>query len=161
MTSQPNLPSLPGLETFQGLSLHHKDFGQSDFLTDASRQHVAVLGGAKSAADVAYMAAKAGKTVSWIIREEGSGPAAFLACEGKGPYRNSNEGFYNRFVGSFLPCPFGGATFLPRALHRSRVGRWVVGRFWDGVDSEHRRTANFGREEGRKMGFGNLEPDTP
>lgn len=41
-------------------------------------QRFAVLGGAKSAADVAYASAKAGKKVHWIIRASGNGPAALF-----------------------------------------------------------------------------------
>jgi len=41
-------------------------------------KYITVLGGAKSAADMAYACAKAGKSVSWIIRSSGNGLAAFL-----------------------------------------------------------------------------------
>ena len=122
-----------------------------------------MLGGGKSAADVAYAAAKAGKTVSWIIREEGNGPSAFFGAKGKGPYKNSNEGFYNRFVASWLPNPFrlGRPSWAERALHGTGVGRWVVRKFWERVDKGNRMDADFRREEGREMEFSNLEPDTP
>ena len=163
LTSLPYIPQVPGQHTFRGLALHQKSFGQSSFLENPDCQHVAVLGGGKSAADVAYAAAKAGKTVSWIIREEGNGPAAFFAAKGKGPYKNSNEGFYNRFVASWLPNPFrlGQPTWAERALHGTGVGRWIVRKFWAEVDRENRMGADFGRDEGREMGFVNLEPDTP
>jgi hypothetical protein len=67
--------------------MHHIDFGGSDVFTNGRLQHLVVLGGAKSAADIAYSAANAGKTVSWIIRKSGSGPAAFVNAKGIGPYR--------------------------------------------------------------------------
>ena len=161
MTSLPNMPHLPGQETFSGTLLHHKDFGCSTFLSSPKTQHVAILGGAKSAADVAYASAKAGKTVSWIIREEGNGPAALLSAKGRGPYRNSNESFYTRFVANFLPSPFSGRSWFGRFLHGTRVGRGVVRGVWERVDRENKRMVDYHRREGKDMGFGNLEPDTP
>ncbi len=112
---------------------------------------------------MAYAAAKAGKTVSWIIREEGNGPAAFLAAEGKGPYRNANESFYTRFVASWLPNPFrfGLPTRTEQILHGTGVGRWMVRKLWESVDAKSRKKADYGRDEGRENGFANLEPDTP
>ena len=163
MTSQPYIPKLPGADSFQGLSLHHKDFGQSSFLADPEKKHIVILGGAKSAADVAYAAAKAGgKTVSWIIREDGNGPAALFAAQPASPrYANSNEGFYNRYMACFLPNPFGIKSLLARLLQGTRLGRWYVSRLWDGFDKGLRAFNNYKREEGKEMGFENLEPDTP
>ncbi len=163
LTSLPCIPKIPGQDTFRSLAFHHKSFAQSSFLEDLKRQHVAILGGGKSAADVAYASAKAGKTVSWIIREDGNGPAAFLGAEGKGPYKNLNNSFYNRFVASWSPNPFvfGQPTWVKRVLHGTSVGRWLVRIFWVGLDKESRTKADFGRDEGSEMGFSSLEPDTP
>jgi len=161
MTSLPNMPYIQGREDFQGTMIHHKDFGQSSFLSDPKKQNVTVIGGAKSAADVAYASAKADKTVSWITREDGAGPAAFLSWEGKGMYKNSNESFYTRLVASFLPNPFGEKSYLSKFLHGTKIGQWIVEKVWDGIDKEHRRNVDYYREEGKEMGFENLEPDTP
>ena len=161
ITSLPNIPRLPGQETFQGQILHHKDFGQLGDLKEVQGRHFAVLGGGKSAADVAYAAAKADKVVSWIIREEGGGPAAFLSPEGRGPYANSNESFYTRFVASFLPNPFSKPSYLTKFLHGTYLGSWIVHKFWDIVDKGHRQKVNYRREEGKDNGFDKLEPDTP
>ncbi|KAL6721672.1 hypothetical protein ACLMJK_000776 [Lecanora helva] len=161
MTSQPNIPNLPGKESFQGRILHHKEFGELGDLKNIQGHHFAVLGGGKSAADVAYSAAKVGKVVSWIIREEGNGPAALLSCKGKGPYANSNDSFYTRLVASFLPNPFSKDSYLSKFLHGSRLGTWIVRRFWDAVDRAHRKEVDYQREEGKCNRFYNLEPDTP
>lgn len=161
MTSIPNIPLLPGQEDFQGKLLHHKDFAQLGDLKDVQGRRLAVLGGGKSAADVAYAAAKAGKVVSWIIREEGGGPAAFLSAKGRGPYANSNESFYTRFVASFLPNPFSKESYLSRFLHGTRLGSWIVRGLWDAIDKDHRRKVNYRREEGKGNNFDKLEPDTP
>ena len=162
MTSRPFIPKYVGQNQFLGLQLHHKDFGQYQYkiLHDPGINSIAVLGGAKSAADVVYACAKAGKTVSWIIRKDGAGPAAFTAAKGRGTYRNSNDAFYTRFVASLMPSPFNDRTWLYRFLQHTRVGNWFVRKFWDRVDQESRRLADYGREEGKAMGFENLEPDT-
>ena len=162
MTSNPYVPTLPGAETFTGLAIHHKAFGQSRFLLDPTKRHIVVLGGAKSAADVAYASAKAGKTVSWVIREDGNGPAAFFAPQPVSKrYANSNEGFYNRFLASFLPNPFGSKGLLSMILHGTWFGRIYLKRLWEGFDKGLRGVMNYQREEGKEMGFANLEPDTP
>lgn len=160
MTSIPNWPHFDGEQNFQGIIMHHRDFGQSTCLDDPRVQHVAVLGGAKSAADVAYGAAKAGKTVSWIIRDNGAGPAALLSAEGRGPYANSNDSFYTRLVASFLPNPFSKESYLSRFLHGTRVGRSLVRRIWGNIDKDNRKKVNYHRAEGKSMGFEVLEPDT-
>ena len=162
LTSQPYVPAILGAGTFQGLSLHHKAFGQSSFLSDSSKEHIVVLGGAKSAADVAYASAKAGKKVSWIVREHGSGPSAFFGVQPASPrYANSNEGFYNRFLANFLPNPFGSKSILYRLLQGTKIGRWYVNRLWNTFDTLLRGITNYEREEGKENGFANLAPDTP
>ena len=165
LTSRPNVPAILGKESFSGLAIHHKDFGQhqSTILSAYGPQHIVIVGGGKSAADVAYACAKApgSKKISWVIREDGNGPAAFLSAEGKGGYRNSNEAFYTRLMAAFLPNVFGGRGWVGRLLHGTRIGRWVVKKVWDQIDRDYRTKANFKREDGRDNGFGELEPETP
>ena len=119
-----------------------------------------MLGGAKSAADVAYSAAKADKDVSWIIRQSGNGPAFLLSPNVPGPYANSNTFGNTRLFATLLPNPFGG-SFLSRFFHKTKAGRWMVGKVWSAIDWDQRRQANYRRADGRERGFGNLEPDTP
>jgi cation diffusion facilitator CzcD-associated flavoprotein CzcO len=61
--------------------MHHRDFGSSSILKDHKVKQIAVLGGGKSAADIAYAAATAGKTISSMIRLKGSGPGALLPAK--------------------------------------------------------------------------------
>ena len=169
MTSQPQIPSLPGASEFQGKTLHHKSFGQeeSSLLADPSAQNICILGGAKSAADVAYAFAKSDgqkeKNVHWIIREDGNGPSAYFGVQPvSSRYANSNEGFYNRFLAAYLPNTFGRRWSLWKWLLQGNiVGRWYVARLWDGFDKGLRGLMNYQREEGKETGFANLEPDTP
>ncbi|KAI4283326.1 MAG: hypothetical protein L6R38_002241 [Xanthoria sp. 2 TBL-2021] len=167
MTSQPQIPTLPGSSDFKGRTLHHKSFGQSQtlLLEDPSVQNICIIGGAKSAADVAYACAKApvSRNIHWIIREDGNGPSAFFAAPAMTErYANSNEGFYNRFLASFLPNRFGNTWgWLKWLLQSTFLGRWYVKRLWDGFDKGLREFHDYQREEGKEMGFANLEYNTP
>lgn len=142
MTSEPHVPDIRGKDEFDGLIIHHKDFGQSNFLSDPSKHNIAMLGGAKSAADVAYACAKAGKNINWIIREEGGGPGALLSAEGKGGYASSIESFYTRLVASFLPNPFSRTSYFSSFLHSTKIGRWVFEKLWHSVDKDQRTKAD-------------------
>ena len=168
MTNRPEIPSLPGSSTFRGETLHHKSFGQKEksLLADPSAQNICILGGAKSAADVAYAFAKTSggkKNVHWIVREDGNGPCAFFAVQPVSErYANSNEGFYNRYLASYLPNTFGRRwAILKWLLQGTVLGRWYAKRLWDGFDKGLRGLMNYQREEGKETGFANLEPDTP
>ncbi|KAL9053509.1 MAG: hypothetical protein Q9206_003903 [Seirophora lacunosa] len=174
MTSQAQTPNLPGASAFRGKTLHHKSFGQEQrlLLQDPSVRNICIVGGAKSAADVAYACAKASvvgvtkREIHWVIREDGNGPSAFFAAPAMSPrYANSNEGFYNRLLAAFLPNRFGGAaewgSWLKWLLQGTALGRWWVKRLWDGFDKGLRGFHDYQREEGREMGFKNLEYDVP
>lgn len=162
LTSRPNMPGLPGHEAFRGTVIHNLDFGKSSMRKDAELKHIAVLGGAKSAADLAYSVAKAGKLVSWIIRQSGSGPAHFAPAEGIGPYRNSNELLYTRLTASLSPSIWNPQNWLSGLLHGTRLGRKVVGLLWHKFDAQ--RKAGFSGQQGvdgSDKGYSSLEPDTP
>ena len=161
LTSVPNMPSLPGQHSFKGQVMHHKDFGSSSILVDPDVTHVAVLGGAKSAADVAYAAATAGKQVSWIIRKSGSGPGGLLPAKGMGPYKNSNEVLYTRLTATLNPSMWTIRNWATRLLHRSWVGRRVVDWIWGTSDGSARREAGFKKRLSNDVtGYQNLQPDT-
>ncbi|KAI9728226.1 MAG: monooxygenase [Chrysothrix sp. TS-e1954] len=160
LTSIPYKPSLKGLDAFQGITIHHKGFGRSRVLEDAECRDVVVFGGAKSAADIAFAAAKAGKKVSWVIRRSGNGPSAFVPAKGQAIYRNSNESFYTRFVGAFLASRFEKRSWLSSCLHCSKIGRRIFWRIWNRINQRALHEADYEREDGRGHGFHNLNPDT-
>ena len=161
LTSTPCMPTLPGQESFSGDIIHHCDVTRSSILADSKIKHVAVLGGAKSAADMAYAAAKAGKRVSWIIREHGSGPAAMAPAKGVGPYNNSNEVLFNRFASSLNPSVWLPQTWFSHLLHATRIGRTIVESIWAHFDADVRRSADYKGHDDGMNGFSGLEPDTP
>lgn len=164
LTSNPNMPSIPGQDEYRGQMLHVKDFGrqQDSILRPKGPRRVAVIGGAKSAADVAYVCAKAGNEVDWIIRRSGAGPAAFVSAKASWPYGNSNESFYNRFTSHFLVSWFfdESKTWLGRFLYHTNLGRAVITKVWKAINHKARALANYDREDGRRNGFYNLKPDT-
>lgn len=161
LTSTPNVPKIPGQSEYKGTAIHHKEFGQTDILSNDQCRRIAVIGGAKSAADVAYAAAKAGKAVSWVIRKSGAGPAAFVDASGSGFYKNANESLYNRFVAPFVASLFSKRTWWVRFLHSTALGNKVLGNVWTNIDKGARGHANYDRPEGKENGFSNLKPDTP
>ncbi|KAK5937491.1 hypothetical protein PMZ80_010109 [Knufia obscura] len=164
LTSTPNVPSIPGQDNYQGQFLHHKGFAlhQASLFSATGPQRIAVIGGAKSAADVAYACAKAGKDVTWIIRRSGAGPAAFVSAKGSWPYNNSNESFYTRLTSHFLVSWFfdESKTRLGRFLYGTGLGRAFIGWVWKAISRKASGLANYDREDGRKNGFHNLRPDT-
>ena len=164
LTSTPNMPVIEGLGVYSGRVFHSRDFAANQQLLLASEttRNVVVVGGAKSAADIAYACAKAGKQVDWIIRRSGAGPAAFVAAKGKGPYKNSNESFYTRFTTHFLASWFfdESKTWLGHFLYRTRIGQLVLTRLWKSINRGAQALADFNRKDGRANGFYNLKPDT-
>ena len=164
VTSEPNMPVLPGKETFGGSVIHSEGFGQSAVLTSPDIQNVVVVGGGKSAADMVYACAKRGKSVSWIIRKSGTGPAAFIDIKGRGSgllaYKNAAEIGCTRMMTSLGPSAFTEPTWKSAFLHRNKIGRAIGEKVWQNADRDIRKEANYhGRDESRK-GFENLETDT-
>lgn len=164
LTSTANIPAIPGRGRYQGQILHHKDFGrhQDSILRSPKPRKIAVIGGAKSAADVAYACAKAGHEVHWIIRRSGAGPAAFVAAKGSGSYENSNESFYTRLTSHFLASWFfdESSTWLGRLLYNTSLGRGFLKVCWRVINRKAQKLANYDRHDGQKNGFFNLRPDT-
>jgi dimethylaniline monooxygenase (N-oxide forming) len=160
LTSIPNEPVLPGKEKFEGPVLHQESFGRSAVLASGHIKNVTIIGGAKSAADMVYASVKAGKTVSWVFRTSGTGPAFFLSPKGKGPYKNAFEIGSTRLAGTVTPSVLGPDTWWTRFLHGTRVGNRIVDSVWTGADKETRAGLVA---EGRDVNkdFLKLEPHTP
>jgi hypothetical protein len=132
MTSEPNIPKFEGEETFNRPLFHLIDFPKQ-FSTVKNTKRVAVLGGAKSAWDVAYSYAAAGVTVEWIIRKSGNGPN-WMSPPYVTPLKKWLEKLvFTRLLTWFSPCIWGDADGYKRIrhwLHGSSIGRWIVNKFW-------------------------------
>lgn len=110
---------------------------------------------------MAYSAVKAGKSVSWIIREPGTGPGFFLAAKGIGPYKNAYAIGSTRIAASLSPSILGPENWWTRFLHGTSWGAKMVMGFWEGVNRDVGKVADFEGREGAKEGFGRLKPHTP
>ena len=161
-TTIPNMPVLPGQSLFQGPILHQKEFGKATgtILASDSYRAITILGGGKSAADMVYDSVKAGKKVSWVIRETGEGPAAFAGAAGKGPYRNGPEIAATRMLSALSPSCFAPISWWTKFIHGSKYGRSIVAKIWLGADQACRDLARFQDREGALPGFGNMKSST-
>lgn len=136
LTSEPCMPSLPGRNEFEGKVLHSKVLGRPEtntLIDDPSIRQVVVYGGSKSAFDTVYLLLHAGKTVDWVIREEGGGPSIMtpLTILGQPSFRLNNS----RLMGLFSPHPFAipkRRSWWDRTMHQ-RAGQFaqcIILFFW-------------------------------
>lgn len=159
LTSVPNIPEIPGADKFEGTIVHHKEFGRSGILQTC--KCITIVGGAKSAADMAYACAKAGKEVHWVIRKNGNGPANYLPADAPiSYYGNSNAAFHTRFMNAIVTSIFAPATWGTRFLHQTAMGRVLFRFIWRNLNQDLLTRANYDREDGKTNGFANLKPDT-
>jgi cation diffusion facilitator CzcD-associated flavoprotein CzcO len=132
LTSQPNMPTLPGQDTFESPLFHIKDFAAHASTLQTAR-HVVVLGGAKSAWDAAYAYAEAGVTVDMVIRPSGRGPV-WMAPAYVTPLKKWLEKLvHTRFLQWLSPCIWGaedGYGGIRGFLHSTWAGRKLVDAFW-------------------------------
>lgn len=157
--SLPNMPDLPGREKFDGKIVHSEAFGETKILANKDIDHISVIGGGKSAADMVYEAVKAGKTVSWIIRTSGTGPAFFAPLDEKTPWDNVVEASHTRIMSWLMPCVFNPESLWTWFLHRTMIGISIVNAIFSSVDKRMRIKADYKGRESTK-GFEKLEYDT-
>ncbi len=154
LTSRQYMPCLSGKEKLDRPIIHQENFGQSSILSSPNVQCVTVLGGAKSSADMVYASVKAGKKVSWIIRETGTGPAFFVSPKGKGPYKNAFELGSIRVASALSPSFLAPESWWTRFLHETNLGRKIVNGIWTGANNETQPPTNIKHRE-------KLLPHTP
>ncbi|KAF2215466.1 hypothetical protein CERZMDRAFT_94875 [Cercospora zeae-maydis SCOH1-5] len=139
LTSQPNFPQYPGAETFNAPYFHAKDFCRQGQTIKTSKRAV-VVGGAKSAFDVAYAYAEQGVPTDLVIRPSGNGPVWISYPYVMGGKR-LEQLLHVRWMQLFSPCPWGSesgwlAGKLRNFLHGTAVGRFIVDKFWAGLSGE-------------------------
>jgi hypothetical protein len=137
ITNRPHRPILPHVDDFQCPIIHSAELGrQVDKVTSKAVKTVAVLGGAKSAYDSAYVAASQGKKVHWIIRSSGKGPAwVFPPYTQLGPIKAWRERLpVRRFIACFSPWLWDdGMGWLRNFLHHTWLGKKVSQAFWGDI----------------------------
>lgn len=163
--TQPYVPSLPGQDSFNGPIIHQKEFGRSRIFTAEesdleSHVKVTVLGGSKSAADIAYAAAKdknQPREVTWIIRTTGTGAIIMSSPKGFGKYRSLAELGSTRAMAAMSSAnPYVEDSWWSSFLHRTIIGEWLLNKIWSQPAVESDRLANFEGREGRLEGFEGL-----
>lgn len=108
LTSTPNVPKYPGQESFIPPFFHVKEFCVRGDVINTAKKAV-VIGGAKSAFDVAYAFVEKGDVeVDMIIRENGGGPVWLLPPYVTPLKRKAEELLHTRFFTWFSPTPWGG-----------------------------------------------------
>ncbi|KAG9657815.1 putative dimethylaniline monooxygenase, partial [Aureobasidium melanogenum] len=125
LTSTPNMPVYVGAEQFDKPFFHAKDFcTMAPKLKDV--KDAVVVGGAKSAFDVAYAMVESGAKVDLIIRPNGHGPV-WIASRYVTPLKKRIDTILNvRFMTWFSPCPWGGEDGYSgprRFLHSTSFGK--------------------------------------
>jgi len=132
LTSTPNMPHYEGQKSFTAPIFHAKDFCVQSEVMDKAKE-VVVIGGAKSAFDVAYAFATKGIQVDLVIRKSGQGPVWLLPPYVTPLKRKVEELLHTRFFSWFSPCPWGAEDGFPGVrnfLHGNAFGRWLVDKFW-------------------------------
>lgn len=140
LTSQPNFPSYLGSETFDAPYFHAKDFCRNGETVKTAKNAV-VVGGAKSAYDVAYAYSENGVNVDLVVRPNGNGPVWISYPWVMGGKKRLEQLLAVRWMTWFSPCPFGGVDgwqWVRNFLHGTAAGRLLVRKFWGGLESKRR-----------------------
>ncbi|RGP61380.1 FAD-containing monooxygenase [Fusarium longipes] len=137
LTSQPNMPSYKNAEAFNAPLFHAKDFCKE--APNLKVKKAIVVGGAKSAFDVAYALVHDGAEVDLIVRPTGNGPV-WIAPPFVTPLKKRLDQLLNiRWMTWFSPCPWGEADGYPGVrnfLHGTAFGRFVVNGFWKALSGD-------------------------
>ncbi|ORY03476.1 hypothetical protein BCR34DRAFT_545124 [Clohesyomyces aquaticus] len=132
VTSGPYVPDFPK-DGFAKPIIHSGQIGtQIAHLTSPDVQRATVLGAAKSAYDTVFLLLKAGKSVDWIIREDGSGPLAIMPPKLAGLV-NTVDIMGTRALASFSPAILNTSGVWYKFLQKSSIGNSLTKMFWRSV----------------------------
>ncbi|SCO54756.1 related to dimethylaniline monooxygenase [Fusarium fujikuroi] len=137
LTSTPNMPQYKNAEKFGAPLFHAKDFCKE--APNLNVKKAIVVGGAKSAFDVAYALVQDGATVDLVVRPTGNGPV-WIAPPFVTPLKKRLDQLLNiRWMTWFSPCPWGQEDGYPAVrnfLHGTAVGRFLVSNFWKTLSND-------------------------
>ncbi|KAH7394161.1 flavin-binding monooxygenase-like protein-like protein [Phaeosphaeria sp. MPI-PUGE-AT-0046c] len=134
-TNKPKMPRYEASPAFESPILHSRDFPAQFQAIVKPDAHTLVVGGGKSALDVAYACAQqANATVTMLIRPSGIGPH-WVSPSHVTPFGLWLEKLvFTRLVDLMSPCPWapknGAEGWFRSFLHGTWIGRKVVGAFW-------------------------------
>ena len=140
--------------------IHHKEFGarsEAILAPSSAYKHITVIGGGKSAADLVFACAKAGKNVNWVIRKNGEGPGIFMNPSKVGRYKNKVEAGATQTANSMLPSGFHPMPPGPRELHRTPEKRPQLEEKLFAMDRNFKAWPNYRGREGARPSFRELE----
>ena len=162
LTSVPRMPQLTGREAVSAPVFHHRDFAQASIAIEQGKhgsvQHVAVLGGGKSAADMVYDMIKKDKKVSWIIRKDGEGPPFLFPPGANAPYRNGVEKSATRIsAATSSPSSFMEPSWFTDIYHRSAWGVRRMKEYRNHVAEACREHAGYYTRPGARADFKKLD----
>ncbi|KAJ5585770.1 FAD/NAD(P)-binding domain-containing protein [Penicillium hetheringtonii] len=136
----PNPVQIQGVENFERPVINHSQLREqgAQIAQDPNVKNVIVVGASKTGYDVVHLMASNGKKVNWIIRESGGGGVWMSSPWAKfaGVKTKLELLVTMRFFTWFSPCIFGdfdGFSWIRKALHQTRLGRYFVDRFWEGI----------------------------
>ncbi|KAH8702950.1 hypothetical protein GQ44DRAFT_38555 [Phaeosphaeriaceae sp. PMI808] len=163
LTSQPNIPSITGSETFCGIQIRSKQFGDQSSTILQPDSRVVIIGGGKSAGDIAYACAKSGvKDIHWVIRKSGNGPASYLPPDPPiSKYGNSNSAFHTNLMIAIIASVYAPETIWTWFLYRTVFGRALHALLWMGLNYDVLGRARYDRHDAKAQSnsFTNLKPD--
>lgn len=161
LSSSPNPINIRGAEDFDRPLINHTQLRSegAKIAQDPNVDSVTVVGASKTGYDVVHLMASNGKKVDWVIRESGGGGVWMTSPWA--PFAGSITKLEflatMRFFTWFSPCIFGdfdGFSWIRGALHQTRLGRWFVHKFWEGIRMDVIDANGYRKEECLK----HLEP---
>lgn len=140
LASTPNPVNIRGIDEFERPVLNHSQLREEGarIAHDPNVETVTVVGASKTGYDVVHMMASNHKRVDWVIRESGGGGVWMSSPWAKfaGAKTKLELLATMRFFTWFSPCIFGdfdGFSWIRKVLHQTRLGRYFVHKFWEGI----------------------------
>ncbi|PYH84593.1 dimethylaniline monooxygenase [Aspergillus uvarum CBS 121591] len=154
LSSTANPINIRGIDAFEKPIINHtqlRDEG-ARIAHDPDVETVTVVGASKTGYDVVHLMASNHKRVNWIIRESGGGAVWMASPWAKfaGVRPKLELLATTRFFTWFSPCIFGdydGFSWVRKALHQTRLGRYCVHKFWEGIRKDIIDENGYRKEE--------------
>lgn len=154
LSSTANPINIRGVGDFQRPVINHVQLREEGarIAQDPNIKSVTVVGASKTGYDVVHLMASNGKKVDWVIRESGGGAVWMASPWAKFAGAKTKLEFLvtMRFFTWFSPCIFGdfdGFSWIRRALHQTRLGRYIVHKFWEGIRTDIIDLNGYRKEE--------------
>lgn len=129
----PKFPEELDTSKYTGTLFHARDLNKrhDEIVNDENIKDVTVVGGHKTAFEVASNMGFAGKKVNWLIREDGMGPGQLVMDRPDGK-KHMAEGLSTRVVSFLAPSFYSPHRWITHFLYGGEnwFGRWFSVWFW-------------------------------